>query len=444
MATINLNKKKMLDEDNIRVLANLIVSLSNKQSSIENKCIKPWVAGELYQKNVSFVSFNNYIWFCTVTNNDTEFTKTHWVKLADEFKELSKEDIESLINLSPEQIISIRSLIDDTGISTTHTNSSSKIYMDIQAAIAECKDDAIKQIAKKVSGSYKIGNSISDVTSAEYIYLIKNESNYDLYVLVDGVAVKVGDTSIDLSEYLKSSDAESTYLKKTDAEGNYATIDQMDNKVDKSKILSIITNTATNEQLFGAKAIYDTFNLKAEKVNIFEIPDESGKSKHVVVDIPSANSISGKTTRLFLTDGVLAIGLQTWENGVLTKDYRTKLFPSTHVFVNNTTPKIASSKISFSNTDSNCSYCVIDGICYVDLWSMSILSNLSVESILTNLPTSKVRTQVIFLNATAEKTVAMGWIPAGTGKLDCNSNSVGSVGYATFSYPVMEDWEPTT
>ena len=263
MATLNLNEKKIPSAENLRLIAQLCISLANKQSSLEDRCIAPWKSGEVYQKDISYVSYNNYLYFCTVSNSDTDFVESHWTKLSDTISELTKADIEALVNLTPEQITNLQSLIDDASISTTHTNSSSHIYMAIQDAIAECKDDTIKQIAKKVSGSYKIANTTADIVSADYIYLLSNGTNYDLYVLVDGTATKVGDTNIDLSEYIKATDL-ADYMKSSDADGKFATITTVDGKVDKTDIITALGSSATDEQVYSAKVVNAELDNKVD------------------------------------------------------------------------------------------------------------------------------------------------------------------------------------
>lgn len=269
MATLNLNEKKIPSAENLRLIAQLCISLANKQSSLEDRCIAPWKSGEVYQKDISYVSYNNYLYFCTVSNSDTDFVESHWTKLSDTISELTKTDIEALVNLTPEQITNLQSLIDDTSISTTHTNSSSHIYMAIQDAIAECKDDTLKQIAKKVSGSYKIANTTADIVSADYIYLLSNGSNYDLYVLVDGTATKVGDTNIDLSEYIKATDL-ADYMKTSDADGKFATITTVDGKIDKTNIIIGKDNSATDDQVYSAKAINTELDGVVKKTDIID------------------------------------------------------------------------------------------------------------------------------------------------------------------------------
>ena len=81
MATFKREIKKLPSEQNLRLLSSLVISLANKTSSVEDKCITPWKAGETYQKDVSFVVYNRYIYFCSVTNKDDTFTESHWTKL---------------------------------------------------------------------------------------------------------------------------------------------------------------------------------------------------------------------------------------------------------------------------------------------------------------------------------------------------------------------------
>ena len=66
MATLKREVKKLPSESNLRLLSSLIVSIANKQSSLEDKCIAPWKADETYQKDISYVSHNGYVYICSV------------------------------------------------------------------------------------------------------------------------------------------------------------------------------------------------------------------------------------------------------------------------------------------------------------------------------------------------------------------------------------------
>ena len=259
--------KKLPSEQNLRLLSSLIISLANKVDSTSEKCINPFTPNTAYAKG-SYVTHDNYIYESKIACNDADWVESHWVRLSDTIEELSVDTVKSWLNLSQEELYNLQSLIDDTAITTTKTNSSSKIYMDIQAAIAECKNDTLKQIAKKVSGSYKIASSTSEVTSADFIYLINNGVNYDLYVLVDSVPTRVGDTSVNFDNYYTKTEVDSDFLKKTDATSTYATITTVDGKVDKTDIATTIDSSSTNDTVTGTKAIYDYILANTDKFDV--------------------------------------------------------------------------------------------------------------------------------------------------------------------------------
>ena len=290
------NKLTLYMQDGTVVEAALTADSSsgNVGEAVEDKCIAPWKAGETYQKDVSLVIYNGYIYSCSVTNKDAVFTESHWTKLADSFDELSVEDVKAMLNLSQEELDNLQSLIDDTTITTTKTNSSSKIYMDIQAAIAECKDDTLKQIAKKVSGSYKIAASTSDVTSADFIYLINNGVNYDLYVLVDSVPTRVGDTSVNFDNYYTKTETDSDFLKKTDATSTYATITTVDGKVDKTNVLTTTSTTATDDQVYSAKVMNTELNGVVKKTDISTAIDNTSTNDTVPTNKAVYDSLLNK------------------------------------------------------------------------------------------------------------------------------------------------------
>lgn len=296
MATLNLNEKKIPSTENLRLLSSLILSLSSKQGAIENKLINNWVASTAYIKDESFVIYDELLYVCKISNADDTFDKNKWTCLSPVIEELTKADIEALVNLTPEQITNLQSLIDDTSISTTHTNSSSHIYMAIQDAIAECKDDTLKQIAKKVSGSYKIANTTADIVSADYIYLLSNGTNYDLYILVDGTATKVGDTNIDLSEYVKTTDL-ADYMKTSDADGKFATITTVDGKVDKTNILTALDDAATDDQVYSAKAINTELDGVVKKTDISTTINSTSTDDTV----PSTKAVYNTTSKFLKT-----------------------------------------------------------------------------------------------------------------------------------------------
>ena len=266
MATLNLNEKKIPSAENLRLIAQLCISLANKQSSLEDRCIAPWKSGEVYQKDISYVSYNNYLYFCTVSNSDTDFVESHWTKLSDTISELTKADIEALVNLSPEEISKLSDLI-STEIRLDKTFSSSDTYTRIQAAIDTAKEYTNNQLGKAVKPAYKVVASTSEVTETGYFYLISNGTNYDMYVLSsDGAVVSLGTSDVDLSNYYTKTEVDNDFLKKTDATSAYATITTVDGKVDKADIVDNLTSTDTNKPLSAnqGKVLKDEVDKKAE------------------------------------------------------------------------------------------------------------------------------------------------------------------------------------
>ena len=273
---LNLQKRKNFSEDNMRRIINLIIGISSQTSQLQDQCLTDYDETRVYSAG-NITIYDGYIWEAKTVATGT-WDSSKWTKIGtDDITELDLDTIKSYLNLTPEQITNLQSLIDDTAITTTKTNSSSKIYMDIQAAITECKNDTLKQIAKKVSGSYKIAASTSDVTSADFIYLINNGVNYDLYVLVDSVPTRVGDTSVNFDNYYTKTETDSDFLKKTDATSTYATITTVDGKVDKTSIATAISSTPSVDKVASEKAVYDKNTINHKIIQGIDILDYASK-----------------------------------------------------------------------------------------------------------------------------------------------------------------------
>ena len=473
---LNLAKKKELSAKNIQDIVRIGVNFGEKINQITEKCVEDYSEDTLYSPKMLCI-YDNYIWECKYSTQGA-FDNTKWTKLTDELSLIDLDTIKSMIGLTSEEITTLQSILNDAEIRLDKTHSSSKIFSDMQDILSQSKTFTMQQFAKANKASYHVVSATSEMTDKSVIYLMPNSTNYDMYIVEsDGTPTKIGDTKIDLSQFYTKTEIDNDFVKKTDADGKYATITTVDGKVDKTSILTTISTTATNKQaygasvinteldkkfdkdnilsiiqdtdnskVFGAKAVYDTFNQKADKINLYEIK-EGEKSKHIVIDLPASHSISGKTTRLFVSDNILAIGLQIWNGAILEKDFRTPLINSNHIFIPTKALTPVSANVNFTNVDSSCNYTVINGMCYVNIWSMNITSNLSVETIFNNLPRAKVSAQFILSNADGSKTVGMGWIGIGTQIIQCNvkleDGTIKSQGYTRFSYPIDETWIPS-
>ena len=481
MATLNLKEKKIASAENLRLLSSLILSLSSKQGAIENKLINNWVASTAYIKDESFVIYDELLYVCKISNADDTFDKNKWTCLSPTISELTKSDIEALVNLTPEQITNLQSLIDDTSISTTHTNSSSHIYMAIQDAIAECKDDTLKQIAKKVSGSYKIANTTADIVSADYIYLLSNGTNYDLYVLVNGTATKIGDTNIDLSEYVKTTDL-ADYMKTSDADGKFATITTVDGKFDKTNILTTLDNSATDGQIYSAKAINAELDGVVKKtdisttINSASTDDTVPTSKAVETRISKREIIKNVDLNTFVDEGkyYIASGCTNSpiDGGYLNimrydDDFVCQICARYHISTSKnmyirtkvsgtwqewqsvcttsvadvpvTDVTFASPNVSKARENEVCKYCVKNGVCYVTLNDLLFSSGYKSEEGFVVLPKPAMRQDFELTDSLGTTVLGKLFLEeSGAMHLYTNTTPVTATGYISFSYPVAE------
>ena len=256
----SIKTEKILSPSNIKRIISLGISLKDSISTLEDKCIEDYDSTKTYVKN-SLVIYNGYIYKTkTVTTGD--FDENKFEKIGDELDLLTLDDIKALINLSDEEIASLQSLI-STEIRLDKCFSSSDTYNRLLTVENECKKFTLEQLAKKAGVVYKVVADTTGVDSTEFLYLISNGSNgYNIYAYIDGSAVKISDTNINLDDYAKLSDLDD-FVKKTDADGKYATITTVDGKVDKTSILSAISSTPSDEKLLSEKAIKSELdNLK--------------------------------------------------------------------------------------------------------------------------------------------------------------------------------------
>lgn len=80
----------------------------------------------------------------------------------------------------------------------------------------------LQQIAKVYQNSCEVVSSVDDVINEGVIYLVGTTSPYDIYILENGVKIKLGSTSIDLSNYYTKEEVNNTFATRSEL-GNYIT-----------------------------------------------------------------------------------------------------------------------------------------------------------------------------------------------------------------------------
>ena len=80
----------------------------------------------------------------------------------------------------------------------------------------------LQQIAKVYQNSCEVVSSVDDVINEGVIYLVGTTSPYDIYIRENGVKIKLGSTSIDLSNYYTKQEVDNTFAPLTELD-NYIT-----------------------------------------------------------------------------------------------------------------------------------------------------------------------------------------------------------------------------
>ncbi len=289
MATLKLQQKKSFSEQNMRKIISLIIGLQSSVSEASSQCLRNYIddGSRTYNKNEICI-YDGYIWEAlTVTQGAWDSSK--WTKIGtDSFTELDLDTIKSYLNLSSEEISKLSDILLDTEVRLDKGWSSSCIYSKLQQCLDDSKTYTLKEINKLSGASYKVVASTSEMTSESIIYLLPNATNYDMYIIeVDGTPTKIGNMDVDLSQYLTKTEIETDYLKKTDADGKYATITTVDGKVNKTDILTANSSTATDEQVYSAKAINSEL---VKKTDISTTIDKTSTDDTV----PSAKAVNDK------------------------------------------------------------------------------------------------------------------------------------------------------
>ena len=378
----------------------------------------------------------------------------HVSLLEEDVKEYTEADILEMLNLSEVELDILSNLIDDDNISLNKTFSSSKIFQELQAMLEEGKRFTLSAVATKIGVSYKTVTSISQMIDPNYIYLLGTSTGYDMYIVDDGGrAVKIGDTRVDLSNYYDKTQVDDKFVTKVDAESKYATIAAIDNKIDKDKIATVLDDTATNEQIPGAKVIFDTIiNKKGECVTIRNTDlDTVLKGGLYYVQSSCANlpydCLGGYMCVLYddelPNDYVIQI-LFSWNGGPIY--YRNKTATWRNWGIINTT-KVANMPITqiipTNTTDfgswGDSYYTVSNGICHVSLWGVTITNPGSSVKTGIVLPKPLFRGAGTFLTGPGTGTPSgFAYVEPHDCILTFDNAAVNKYLFVSFSYPVAE------
>ena len=137
----------------------------------------------------------------------------------------------------------------------------------------------LQQIAKVYQNSAEVVSSVDDVINEGVLYLVGTQSPYDIYILEKGVKIKLGSTSIDLSNYYTKEETNNTfatlselnnYITSAECETTYMPLTERNNLQD--KLVSGFNIATINEQSLLAQnknfSLVETATYESDKLNI--------------------------------------------------------------------------------------------------------------------------------------------------------------------------------
>ena len=137
----------------------------------------------------------------------------------------------------------------------------------------------LQQIAKVYQNSAEVVSSVDDVINEGVLYLVGTQSPYDIYILENGQKIKLGSTSIDLSNYYTKEEANNTfapltelanYITSAECEATYMPLTERNNLQD--KLVSGFNIATINETSLLAQnknfSLVETATYESDKLNI--------------------------------------------------------------------------------------------------------------------------------------------------------------------------------
>lgn len=137
----------------------------------------------------------------------------------------------------------------------------------------------LQQIAKVYQNSCEVVSSVDDVINEGVIYLVGTTSPYDIYILEKGTKIKLGSTTIDLSNYYTKEEANNTfatrselanYITSAECAATYMPLTERNNLQD--KLVSGFNIATINETSLLAQnknfSLVETATYESDKLNI--------------------------------------------------------------------------------------------------------------------------------------------------------------------------------
>lgn len=233
-----------------------------------------------------------------------------------------------------------------------------KVQLDLSAFATKADVSAIPKFAIEVVAELPTEN-ISETT----VYLVNHGHGdrdiYDEWIYVNSTWEKIGNTDVDLTAYLKSTEAAATYLTKTDAGTTYATKQEVDAKYVTKTALDdkgYITNAALAPYATTESVTTAIGNAKTELKTEIDNKQTADQVKQIIAESTIAGSqVQGKVAQATLADSVahtLTAGAKTFNGSADVEITAADIGALTEISVA-TNEAVGGFKTGYASTETN-------------------------------------------------------------------------------------------
>ena len=191
--------------------------------------------------------------------------------MANNYTTTSLEALKYICSIINKTVDLPSTVISDTSIATNTTYSSFRLDKEFTTLEDELKHYTDTAIAGLNKLTKEIINDKALVVKDNVLYLYKAaddpSNDYMQMMLINGVAVELGSTQVDMSDYYNKTDSDNKFAAKLDLT---TLTNSVNDKIDKTSILTAIDNDATDEQVYSASVMNTELDKKANKTDIEE------------------------------------------------------------------------------------------------------------------------------------------------------------------------------
>ena len=169
----------------------------------------------------------------------------------------------------------------------------------------------LQQIAKVYQNSAEVVSSVDDVINEGVLYLVGTTSPYDIYILENGVKIKLGSTSIDLSNYYTKEETNNTfatlselnnYITSAECETTYMPLTERNNLQD--KLVSGFNIATINEtSLLAQNKNFDLVEKATYESDKLNIPTKLKTSDNLILLNHNDTSLPSSSIAVSMING---------------------------------------------------------------------------------------------------------------------------------------------